>query len=80
MIKITKYRYMKMTTTTGIVILKSNYTYEGSILNKEPHGKGIFYYANGDRYVGSCKFGKPDGFGTYYFNNTGKYDWRNSLS
>ncbi len=57
----------------GIVILASNYTYEGSIFNKEPHGKGIFYYANGDKYVGSCKFGKPDGFGIYYFKNGGIY-------
>jgi hypothetical protein len=57
----------------GIVILTSNYTYEGSIFNKEPHGKGIFYYANGDKYIGSCKFGKPDGFGTYYFSKGGMY-------
>jgi hypothetical protein len=57
----------------GIVILTENYTYEGGIVNKEPHGRGIFQYANGDRYVGECKFGKADGYGTYYFKAGGIY-------
>lgn len=52
----------------GIVILTDNYTYEGKIINKWPHGYGKFQYTNNDTYTGMCKYGKPDGFGTYVFN------------
>lgn len=57
----------------GIVLLMSNYTYEGDIKDNEPHGNGRFDYANGDRYLGACKFGKPDGFGLYTYKSTATY-------
>jgi hypothetical protein len=57
----------------GVILLKSNYTYEGNIIDDDAHGKGIFYYANGDKFVGECKFGKLDGFGTYYYKSGAKY-------
>ena len=57
----------------GIVILQDNYTYEGCIRNKEPHGKGIFIYNKGDVYRGMCRWGKPDGFGEYNYKSGGKY-------
>lgn len=58
---------------SGIILAGSNYTYEGNIINNEAHGKGTFYYANGDKYIGECKFGKLDGFGIYYYKNESKY-------
>ena len=57
----------------GIILLDSNYTYEGDIFDNEPHGKGVFTYFNGDKYVGECKFGKIDGFGMYYYKNGSTY-------
>lgn len=57
----------------GIVILQDNYTYEGHLRNKEPHGIGTFRYAKGDVYRGMCRWGKPDGFGEYSYKSGGKY-------
>lgn len=57
----------------GLILLKSNYSYEGDIIDNEPHGKGIFSYVNGDRYTGQCKHGKLDGFGVYTFKSGAKY-------
>lgn len=57
----------------GTLILSNNYTYEGDIQHQEPHGYGVFNYANGHRYVGYCLLGRPDGYGTYYFNDDTKY-------
>lgn len=57
----------------GIVILTENYTYEGNIFNKHPHGHGKFQYANGDKYIGHCHLGKPDGFGKYIYVNGSTY-------
>lgn len=57
----------------GVFLSRSNFTYEGSILNNEPHGKGTFIYANNDKYIGDCKFGKFDGFGIYEYSNGAKY-------
>jgi hypothetical protein len=57
----------------GIILLKSNYTYEGNIIDNEAHGKGVFQYANGDKYCGECKFGKLDGFGKYYYKSKAQY-------
>ena len=57
----------------GIILLDHNYTYEGDIVDKDPHGKGIFNFTNGDRYVGECKFGKPDGFGKYTYKTGSTY-------
>lgn len=56
-----------------ILILSNNYTYEGTIEHNEPHGYGIFNYANGHKYIGYCAFGKPDGFGEYIYNQDTNY-------
>jgi hypothetical protein len=57
----------------GIILVRSTYTYEGDIIGDEPHGKGRFDYANGDRYIGECKLSKPDGYGVYYYKSGAKY-------
>ena len=57
----------------GIILLKSNYTYEGDIMDGDPHGIGKFEYANGDRYNGACKYGRPDGFGLYTYRSSATY-------
>ena len=57
----------------GIILSNSNYTYEGNIVDNEAHGKGVFQYANGDRYVGECKFGKMDGYGKYTYRTSPTY-------
>ncbi len=58
----------------GVIVSEENFTYEGDIVNKEPHGKGSFQYSNGDSYIGECKYGKLDGYGTYYFHDGGVYE------
>jgi len=35
----------------------------------EPHGKGVYYYADGDKYEGEFEDGKFDGAGKYYHAN-----------
>lgn len=57
----------------GLILLNANYTYEGNIANGEAHGKGMFNYVNGDRFVGECKYGKHDGFGKYYYKSGAVY-------
>lgn len=59
--------------TRGLIILKSNYSYEGDIINNEPHGKGMFTYDNNDIFIGECKYGKPDGFGIYKYKSGARY-------
>lgn len=57
----------------GIILQRSNYTYEGDIVDDMAHGKGVFQYANGDTYRGECQFGKPDGYGVYTYKNDSTY-------
>ncbi len=38
------------------------------------HGKGVYYYQNGDRFEGDSKEGKRIGKGVYYFQNGNVYD------
>jgi hypothetical protein len=57
----------------GIIICDNNYTYDGSILDDEPHGYGTYRYKNGDKYIGESKLGKLDGFGTYKYGNGSSY-------
>ena len=38
------------------------------------NGKGIFYYAEGDKYDGEWKDDKLHGKGIFYFIDGGKYD------
>lgn len=54
--------------------------YEGEALNGKPHGKGIYYYANGARSVGEWKNGRLNGKGAVYDVDGSKiYDgeWKN---
>lgn len=57
----------------GIILSENNYTYEGTIINNEAHGKGTYLYKNGDKYIGECKYGKPDGFGKYLYKSGSMY-------
>lgn len=57
----------------GVIILESQYTYEGDIIDNEAHGQGVFVYENGDKYLGGCKFGKHDGFGIYIYKSKSTY-------
>ena len=60
------------------------HTYTGMFKDGEAHGKGIYYWANGDIYEGDFKYGKSDGEGVYFYladngSKGDKYvgDWRN---
>ena len=46
----------------------SNGYYEGELINNKKHGKGISYYANGDKHDGDYKDDKKHGKGIYYYN------------
>ena len=47
--------------------------------NDDPHGKGTYYYANGDKYEGMFENNQRHGKGTYYYANGDKYVgmWKN---
>lgn len=54
--------------------------YEGTKMNNMRHGKGVFYYNEGGKYIGEWKENKMYGKGVlYYPNNEIAYDgeWRN---
>jgi hypothetical protein len=54
--------------------------YEGTKLNSMRHGKGVFYYNEGGKYIGEWRENKMFGKGVlYYPNNEIAYDgeWRN---
>jgi hypothetical protein len=57
----------------GIIVNNNNYTYDGTILNKQAHGNGLFVFENGDRYLGECQFNRLDGYGVYTFKNLETY-------
>ena len=38
-----------------------------------PHGYGVLFYANGDRYAGYWQNGKKSGFGAYTYKNGDRY-------
>lgn len=62
-----------MTSETDSKFLKitnDNYTYEGTVLNDEPHGKGFFKYSDKSECAGECFFGKMDGYGVFYQNKS----------
>lgn len=48
--------------------------YEGDWKDGMRHGKGTFYYTNGDKYVGDWKDDVQDGKGIYYFQNGERYE------
>ena len=54
---------------------KSGGKYVGEVSNNIPNGKGIMYYANGNKeYEGMFKDGQFHGTGTSYFEN-GKLEY-----
>lgn len=48
----------------GLILLK-DYTYEGNIFDGLPHGKGRYYFHNGDKYTGRSSMGKITGYGIF---------------
>ncbi|MBK8282858.1 MAG: hypothetical protein IPK94_22635 [Saprospiraceae bacterium] len=46
-----------------------------------PNGKGIYSYANGEKYEGLLYAGVRQGFGRYYYTDHSIYDgqWTNNL-
>lgn len=42
--------------------------------NGERHGKGTFYYTNGDKYIGDWVRDVQHGKGIYYFQNGERYE------
>ena len=46
--------------------------------NDAKHGKGVYKFANGDKYEGMYVAGKKDGFGTFEYPNGDKYwgEWK----
>lgn len=55
--------------------------YEGEWKNDMPNGKGIYSYANGEKYEGLLYAGVRQGFGRYYYTDHSIYDgqWTNNL-
>lgn len=61
------------------IIIKIYKRYEGDLLNGTRHGRGIMYYANGDklficiniffRYIGEFYNDSIEGFGTMIYTN-----------
>jgi len=52
--------------------------YEGEWQNGEKHGKGTFYYKNGNKFEGIFVNGLRNGHGVFYYANGDKYegDWK----
>ncbi len=49
---------------------EDNFTYyTGEVENGVFHGKGVFYYPDGEHYEGNFRNGKKDGKGIYYYSN-----------
>lgn len=47
--------------------------YEGETRNGKYHGKGTYYYKNGDQFVGHYENGKQNGPGTMYYADGDKF-------
>jgi len=48
--------------------------YEGSLVDDQFHGKGTFYFANGNKYVGDWINNKRQGYGIMYFADGDRYE------
>ena len=59
----------------------NNGKYVGEFKNGLKHGKGIFYYSNGDKYKGEWKNNYRDGKGAFYFKDGDIYigDFKKSI-
>ncbi|MHB1277701.1 MAG: protein kinase domain-containing protein [Bacteroidia bacterium] len=57
----------------------SKYDYKGAVRNGKPHGYGIAYFDDGNRYEGNWENGVRTGSGTYYFSDGTVYvgGWKN---
>ena len=66
-------RHKKITTENY-----ANGSYRGEFLNNKKHGKGTYYWTNGDKYIGSWKEGLRIGQGTYIWEDGSKYigEWK----
>ena len=58
--------------------IKLHSTYEGDWKRGKKHGKGTYFFPNGDRFEGDWKRGKMHGQGTYLFSGGDKYvgEWK----
>lgn len=54
--------------------------YEGSYVQGERTGEGIYYHADGNKYVGNFKNGMQDRHGTFTWANGAVYDgqWKDN--
>ncbi len=48
--------------------------YEGGLVNDQFHGKGTFFFANGNKYVGDWVNNKRQGYGVMYFADGDRYE------
>ena len=53
--------------------------YYGENKKKQPQGKGLMEYGNGDRYIGQWEMGKKSGYGKMVYKNGDVYEgnWKN---
>ncbi len=58
----------------GKVQWPSGDTYQGEVLNHQPHGQGNYQWANGQTYQGDWVQGQPSGTGAMKFANGNQYE------
>ena len=46
----------------------------GDYINWKKHGKGVYYYNNGDKYEGDFNEGQAEGKGKYFYKNGDRYE------
>ncbi len=69
----------KMANGYGVAVLESGSRYEGEWKNNMRHGKGHFFWNDGQHYKGNYLNDKRDGYGVYYWENGDRYEgeWKN---
>ena len=69
-IKYQQIKYIKWVFFIGKFTWQNGDTFEGSHLNHESHGQGIYTFAsNGEKFEGEYRDGKQTGRGTYLYQN-----------